>query len=58
MPRNVIAYDEDFYGWTIEQARLLRSGEFADVDALNLAEEIEDMGAGTTNAKWKTGSSY
>ena len=28
MPRNLADYEEDFYAWTVEQARLLRSGEF------------------------------
>ena len=44
MPRNAAAYDEDFFAWTQEQARLLREGEFSKIDATNLAEEIEDMG--------------
>src|SRR5207302_9060224 len=35
MPRNAIAYDEDFFAWTEEQARLLRAGELAEIDALN-----------------------
>ena len=44
MPRNSVAYDEDFFAWTQEQARLLRAGELTDVDTENLAEEIESMG--------------
>ena len=44
MPRDAIAYDEDFFAWTEEQARLLRAGELAEIDALNLAEEVESMG--------------
>jgi hypothetical protein len=44
MPRNAPAYDEDFFAWTEEQARLLRAGELAEIDALNLAEEIECVG--------------
>ncbi len=44
MSRNRIGYDEDFYAWTMEQARLLRSGELAAIDAENIAEEIESMG--------------
>jgi hypothetical protein len=44
MPRNAIAYDDDFFAWTEEQARLLRADELAEVDALNLAEEIESVG--------------
>lgn len=44
MPRNAAGYEEDFYAWTVEQARLLRSGEFSKIDALNVAEEIESVG--------------
>ena len=44
MPRNSVAYDDDFFAWTQEQARLLRDGELADIDVENLAEEIESMG--------------
>src|SRR5271168_2524963 len=44
MPRIAVDYDEDFYAWTVEQARLLRSGELSAIDAANIAEEIESMG--------------
>jgi hypothetical protein len=44
MPRNSAAYDEDFYAWTQEQATLLRSGQFSQVDIDNVAEELESMG--------------
>jgi hypothetical protein len=44
MPRNSVAYDEDFFAWTQEQARLLREGEVAAIDLENLAEEIESVG--------------
>jgi Domain of unknown function DUF29 len=44
MPRNRIDYEEDFYAWTVEQARLLRSGEFSSIDVVNTAEEIESLG--------------
>jgi Domain of unknown function DUF29 len=44
MPRNSVAYEDDFYAWTQEQARLLREGDLADLDTENLAEEIESMG--------------
>jgi uncharacterized protein DUF29 len=44
MPRNAVDYEEDFYLWTTEQARLLRSGELSAIDAANIAEEIESMG--------------
>ena len=44
MPRNSVNYEEDFYGWTVEQSRLLRSGELSAIDAANIAEEIESIG--------------
>ena len=37
-------YDSDFYGWTQEQANLLRSGSLSELDTQNLLEEIESMG--------------
>jgi len=40
----VINYEQDFYGWTQEQAHLLRAGRLADLDIENLIEEIETMG--------------
>jgi hypothetical protein len=44
MPRNSTRYDDDFYAWTAEQARLLRAGEFSQIDVENVAEELESMG--------------
>jgi hypothetical protein len=44
MPRNSVDYEEDFYAWTVEQARLLRSGDLSAIDIANIAEEIESMG--------------
>jgi hypothetical protein len=44
MPRNTPTYEVDFFAWTIEQAKLLRSGEFSRIDAVNIAEEIESLG--------------
>ena len=39
-------YETDFYLWTQQQADLLRQGQFnrVDLDAANIAEEIESMG--------------
>jgi hypothetical protein len=37
-------YDQDFYGWTQEQAALLKAGRLNDLDIVNLIEEIETMG--------------
>jgi len=40
----MINYDKDFYSWTQEQAEMLRSGQFNNLDIPNLIEEIETMG--------------
>ena len=37
-------YEQDFYAWTLQQAELLRSQTQQDLDWVNLAEELEDMG--------------
>ena len=37
-------YDRDVYAWSQEQARLLRAGRFEEIDAVNIAEEILDVG--------------
>ncbi|WP_448207885.1 DUF29 domain-containing protein [Azospirillum sp. sgz302134] len=49
-----IGYDEDFYAWTQEQARLLRDAARerlnTPIDYDNLAEEVESMGRSETRA--------
>jgi hypothetical protein len=40
----MINYETDFYGWTQEQAALLRAGRLIDLDIENLIEEVETMG--------------
>jgi hypothetical protein len=37
-------YDQDFYAWANEQARILRAGDLANADIAHIAEEIESMG--------------
>lgn len=37
-------HDKDFYAWTKETAQLLKDGKVSEVDIMNIAEEIEDMG--------------
>src|SRR5437588_2933128 len=37
-------YDRDHYSWAREQAALLRAGRIAEADALNIAEELDDVG--------------
>jgi hypothetical protein len=39
-----VSYDHDFYGWALEQARLVREGRWEAVDRDNVAEEIESLG--------------
>jgi hypothetical protein len=43
-------YDTDFYSWTQQQAKLLRSGRFAAVDLANVIEEIESLGRSEYNS--------
>lgn len=38
------SYDQDYYLWFVDQARLLRKGMWQQVDVEHLAEELEDMG--------------
>lgn len=44
MSRNAVDYERDFFAWTVEQAELLRAGKLAQLDAANVAEEIESLG--------------
>jgi hypothetical protein len=37
-------YEHDFYEWTQAQAALIRTRRWTEVDADNLAEEVEDLG--------------
>lgn len=37
-------YDRDLYSWAVEQAALLRAGKLSEADALNIAEELDDVG--------------
>ncbi len=37
-------YERDLYSWSLEQANLLRAGKIAEADALNIAEELDDVG--------------
>ena len=39
-----ISYDDDVILWSKEQAALLRSGRFSQLDIEHLADEIEDVG--------------
>jgi len=41
---NTGLYETDFYGWTLEQSRLLSLGHLDSLDLLNLVEEIGSWG--------------
>ena len=41
----VASYEQDFYGWTQEQAKLLQSRDFDKLDWEHLVEELHIMGA-------------
>ncbi|KUL95056.1 hypothetical protein DK26_13540 [Bosea sp. WAO] len=49
-PSRAIRYDQDFYGWALEQASLLREGRLSELDAANLAEELGDLGRAEFNS--------
>ena len=38
------SYENDIVAWANEQARLIRAGQFDQLDLVNIAEEIEDVG--------------
>lgn len=40
-----VAYEQDFYGWTLEQKSLLKARRLDEVDFDHLIEEVDSMGA-------------
>lgn len=40
-----VAYEQDFYGWTLEQTNLLKNGLFDQLDREHLVEELQSMSA-------------
>lgn len=42
-PMSGTAYEADFSRWLCEQAELIRSGRLSEIDAGNVAEELEGM---------------
>jgi hypothetical protein len=38
-------YDSDYYGWTLEQADLIKNKRLDEIDFEHLVEELESMGA-------------
>jgi hypothetical protein len=43
-------HKKDFYAWTKETVQLLKEGKLSEVDVMNIAEEIEDMGISNKRA--------
>ena len=43
-------HDRDFYAWTKETAQLLKEGRINEVDVMNIAEELKDMGISNKRA--------
>ena len=41
---NEVLYQEDYYGWLQINAQLIRERKFSEIDAENIAEELESMG--------------
>jgi hypothetical protein len=39
-----VAKETDLYSWALRQAELLRAGRLAEIDAVAIAEEIDDVG--------------
>ncbi len=37
-------YERNLYAWATRNAALLRAGRWAEVDRMNIAEELESMG--------------
>jgi hypothetical protein len=37
-------YEDDLYGWVEEQVALLKAGRLSEIDAVNIAEELGDVG--------------
>ncbi len=44
-----VAYETDLYAWLMHNATLLRQGKLAEIDLLNVAEELESMGKSQQN---------
>ena len=42
-------HDEDFYGWAMANASLLKQGKYQEVDMDKIIEELEEMGGSNEN---------
>jgi hypothetical protein len=50
MPTNADLYTQDFYTWAMTTAAKVRHGEWHDLDAEMIAEEIEQLGIARAHA--------
>lgn len=50
MDTRTALYDQDFYAWTQAQAALLEARQFADLDLLNLVDEVTTLGVSERRA--------
>ena len=50
MSTNAALYAQDFYTWTQTTAAAIRAGEWQDLDAEMIAEEIESLGISQEHA--------
>ena len=40
----ITEYEKDFYAWLIKNAQLIRNQQFSEIDAEQIAEELESIG--------------
>jgi hypothetical protein len=40
----LVAYDDDYYAWVLDQIALLKAARFSDLDVAHLADELRDLG--------------
>jgi len=43
MNKLTATYENDFYAWLLQNAQLIRQGQFSKIDRDNIAEELEGM---------------
>jgi Domain of unknown function DUF29 len=41
---DLVAYDDDYHAWVLEQIALLKAARFSDLDVAHLTDELKDLG--------------
>jgi len=41
---DLVAYDDDYHAWVLEQIALLKAARFSDLDVPHLTDELKDLG--------------